>query len=44
MEGSVDALVKAAAAHTVTALVPHEPDLEEAFLTYYADEAADAAV
>jgi ABC-2 type transport system ATP-binding protein len=39
VEGSVDALVKALARHTVTSIVSHEPDLEEIFLDYYRREA-----
>ena len=35
VEGSPDALVKAAARHTVLALLSEEPDLEELFFTYY---------
>ncbi|MEV6523792.1 ABC transporter ATP-binding protein [Longispora sp. NPDC051575] len=38
--GSPDALVKAAARHTVTGLLSEEPDLEELFLTYYQHEGA----
>jgi ABC-2 type transport system ATP-binding protein len=34
-EGSADAVVKAAAAHEVRAITPHEADLEEIFLRYY---------
>ena len=33
--GSVDALVKAAARHTVESIAGHEADLEDVFLTYY---------
>lgn len=42
LEGSADALVKALAAHEVLALDSHEADLEDIFLTLYA-EAPDAA-
>ncbi|PRX51277.1 ABC-2 type transport system ATP-binding protein [Prauserella shujinwangii] len=35
VEGSPDALLKAAARHTVTDLLSEEPDLEELFFTYY---------
>ena len=35
VEGSVDAVVKAAAAHTVTRIVSSQPDLEEIFLELY---------
>ncbi|HSI94316.1 MAG TPA: ABC transporter ATP-binding protein [Jiangellaceae bacterium] len=35
VEGSADALVKAAAQFPVVSLLSHEPDLEEIFLTYY---------
>ncbi len=35
IEGSVDAVVKAAARHEVVNLVSHEGDLEEAFLAFY---------
>lgn len=34
-EGSADAVVKAAAAHEVQAIRPHEDDLEDIFLRYY---------
>jgi ABC-2 type transport system ATP-binding protein len=34
-EGSADAVVKAAAAHEVRAIRPHEDDLEDIFLRYY---------
>ena len=39
--GSMDALVKAAAQHTVTNLISREPNLEEIFLTYYGKEGED---
>jgi ABC-2 type transport system ATP-binding protein len=35
--GSLDAVIKAAAAHTVVNVVSHEPSLEEIFLEYYGD-------
>ncbi len=35
LDGRADALVKAAARHTVVALLSEEPDLEELFFTYY---------
>ncbi|MUL42181.1 ABC transporter ATP-binding protein [Streptomonospora sp. PA3] len=35
VEGSPDALVKAAASHTVLGLTSEEPDLEELFFTHY---------
>lgn len=38
IDGRPDALIKAAARHTVVHLVSTEPDLEEIFLTYYSDE------
>ncbi|MFI7610653.1 ATP-binding cassette domain-containing protein [Nonomuraea terrae] len=38
IDGRPDALVKAAARHTVVHIVSAEPDLEEIFLTYYSDE------
>ena len=34
-EGSADAVIKAAAAHEVRAIQPHEDDLEDIFLRYY---------
>jgi ABC-2 type transport system ATP-binding protein len=34
-EGSADAVIKAAAAHEVRAIRPHEDDLEDIFLRYY---------
>jgi ABC-2 type transport system ATP-binding protein len=40
-QGSADAVVKAAAAHEVRAIRPHEDDLEDIFLRYY--RAPDAA-
>jgi ABC-2 type transport system ATP-binding protein len=43
VEGSVDALIKAAAGHELVNLVSHEPDLEEIFLAYYRRGAPDAA-
>ncbi|MCG5216348.1 ABC transporter ATP-binding protein [Streptosporangium sp. KLBMP 9127] len=38
IDGRPDALIKAAARHTVVHMVSAEPDLEEIFLTYYGDE------
>ncbi len=38
--GSLDAVVKAAAAHEVVDLVSHEQTLEDIFLTFYGQEAA----
>jgi ABC-2 type transport system ATP-binding protein len=38
VEGSVDALIKAAAQFEVVNIVSHQPDLEEIFLTYYVDQ------
>jgi len=35
LDGRADALVKAAAEHTVISLLSEEPDLEELFLTFY---------
>jgi ABC-2 type transport system ATP-binding protein len=35
IEGSVDAVVKEAARHTVVAIETHEPSLEDAFLAFY---------
>lgn len=43
VQGSVDALIKAAAGYELVNLVSHEPDLEEIFLAYYRREAPDAA-
>jgi ABC-2 type transport system ATP-binding protein len=43
VEGSVDAVVKALAAHEVVSITSHEPDLEEVFLDYYRPEPPDAA-
>jgi ABC-2 type transport system ATP-binding protein len=37
-QGSADAVVKAAAAHDVRAIRPHEEDLEDIFLRYYRPE------
>ncbi|MGH2805798.1 MAG: ABC transporter ATP-binding protein [Actinomycetota bacterium] len=39
VEGSVDALIKAAAQHEVVDMVAREPDLEELFLSYYSEGA-----
>jgi ABC-2 type transport system ATP-binding protein len=36
--GRADALVKAAARHTVVDLLSEEPDLEELFFGYYRDD------
>jgi ABC-2 type transport system ATP-binding protein len=41
--GRADALVKAAARHTVIGLEAAEPDLEDTFYAYYAEGAADVA-
>lgn len=38
-EGSADAVIKAAAAHEVRAIRPHDDDLEDIFLRYYRQEA-----
>jgi ABC-2 type transport system ATP-binding protein len=35
--GSLDPVIKAAAAHTVTNVISHEPSLEEIFLAFYGD-------
>jgi ABC-2 type transport system ATP-binding protein len=43
VEGSMDAVVKAAARFNVVTIVSHEPNLEDAFLAFYREEAADAA-
>jgi ABC-2 type transport system ATP-binding protein len=43
VQGTVDALIKAAAGYELVNLVSHEPDLEEIFLAYYRREAPDAA-
>ncbi|MGH3372311.1 MAG: ABC transporter ATP-binding protein [Nocardioidaceae bacterium] len=43
VEGSVDALVKAAARYEVLNLISHEPDLEEIFLAYFREDEPDAA-
>ena len=40
LEGSADRIVKAAAAHEVLAIRPHEQDLEEIFLRYYRERPA----
>jgi ABC-2 type transport system ATP-binding protein len=42
VEGSMDALVKALAAHEVRLLTSEEPDLEEIFLDYYREAEGDA--
>jgi ABC-2 type transport system ATP-binding protein len=41
LDGRADALVKAAARHTVVALLSEEPDLEELFFTYYTRKGSD---
>jgi ABC-2 type transport system ATP-binding protein len=41
VEGSADAMVKAAAQFPVVSLLSHEPDLEEIFLTYYQSKEGD---
>ncbi|EST38586.1 hypothetical protein N566_06595 [Streptomycetaceae bacterium MP113-05] len=41
LDGAADALVKAAAQHTVVSLVCEEPDLEEIFLHAYAQESKE---
>jgi ABC-2 type transport system ATP-binding protein len=38
VRGTLDAVVKAAAEHTVLNLISHEPSLEEVFLSYYRGE------
>ena len=43
VEGSLDTLVKAIAAHEVIDIVSHEPDLEEIFLSYYREGERGAA-
>ncbi|TDD38979.1 ABC transporter ATP-binding protein [Nonomuraea terrae] len=43
IDGRPDALIKAAARHTVVHIVSAEPDLEEIFLTYYSDEEQHSA-
>jgi ABC-2 type transport system ATP-binding protein len=43
VEGSLDTLVKAIAAHEVVDVVSHEPDLEEIFLSYYREGERGAA-
>jgi ABC-2 type transport system ATP-binding protein len=43
LNGRADALVKAAAAHTVVSLLSEEPDLEELFFHYYSGEIGRAA-
>jgi len=42
VQGSIDAIFKAAANHTVNNVVSYEPSLEEVFLTFYEGEANDA--
>lgn len=41
VEGSVDAVIKAAAQYHVLAISSHEPNLEEIFLEYYQDDDRD---
>jgi ABC-2 type transport system ATP-binding protein len=42
MQGGADAVIKAAAKHSVVALTSHEPSLEDVFLRYYTgDDKAD---
>jgi ABC-2 type transport system ATP-binding protein len=41
VDGSVDAVVKAAARHDVVDIASHEPSLEEIFLRYYGSEDPD---
>ena len=43
IEGSVDALIKAAAQFEVVNITSHEPDLEEIFLAYYTEGESRAA-
>jgi ABC-2 type transport system ATP-binding protein len=43
VEGSMDAVVKAAARFEVVSVVSREPNLEDAFLALYREEATDAA-
>ena len=40
MQGSADAVIKAAAQHSVVSLTSYEPSLEDIFLRYYEPEAA----
>jgi ABC-2 type transport system ATP-binding protein len=42
VQGGVDAVIKAAARHSVVTLTSHEPSLDEVFLTYYATNGKDA--
>ena len=42
VQGSIDAIFKAAAQHTVINVVSYEPSLEEVFLTFYEGGANDA--
>lgn len=42
VQGSIDAIFKAAARHTVNNVVSYEPSLEEVFLTFYEGEVDDA--
>ncbi len=43
VEGSVDAIVKAAARFETVSITTHEPDLEEIFLGYYEGDRERAA-
>jgi ABC-2 type transport system ATP-binding protein len=43
LDGRAEALIKAAARHSVVSLLSEEPDLEELFFTYYATEGARRA-
>jgi len=43
LDGRADALVKAAARHTVVSLLSEEPDLEDLFFSYYREAGDDAA-
>jgi len=43
VNGPIDALIKAAARYEMVAIVSHEPDLEDIFMTYYRGEAGHAA-
>lgn len=42
VQGSIDAIFKAAAKHTVNNVISYEPSLEEVFLTFYEGGANDA--
>jgi ABC-2 type transport system ATP-binding protein len=43
VQGSPDAVIKAAAAHAIVSLTSHEPSLEDTFLRYYEDDGAAPA-